>query len=184
LIDWTPQIGDPSVMGWVTVALYFFSAIVSFKVATSAAALFAPETRVRQKQFWLFMALILFFLGINKQLDLQSLLTAIGKYYAHRDGWYEHRRAIQVSLIVGILLSISVVTAWFLFYTRSVLKSNWLAVLGVSFLLIFIMIRATSFHHMDILISTTILGVRMNWILELSGIVCIGYSALFSNKKN
>jgi len=127
---------------------------------------------------------MLFALGINKQLDLQSLLTAIGKYYAHRDGWYEHRRVIQISMIMGILLSMTVITGWFLFYVRTILKTNWLAVVGLSFLLVFVMVRATSFHHMDILINTTNLGVRMNWVLELIGIVCIGYSALSVIRKS
>jgi len=183
-LSWYPTIGDPTFMGWLTVFLYFFVSVACFRYVFLSSVLFSDDVAIKQKQFWLFMALILFAWGINKQLDLQSMLTAVGKYYAHRDGWYEHRRVIQVSLIIGILLSMSVMISWFLFYMRAILKTNWLAVVGVSFLLMFVMVRATSFHHMDILINTTILGVRMNWVLELGGIVCIGYSALFSYKKN
>ncbi|OQK17041.1 hypothetical protein AU255_03850 [Methyloprofundus sedimenti] len=90
MINWQPQIGDPTAMGWITVALYFFMALVAFKVIVSVPVLFSAETAVKQKWFWSLVTLILLILGINKQLDLQSLFTAIGKYYAHRDGWYEH----------------------------------------------------------------------------------------------
>lgn len=176
-VDWSPTIGDPSFMGWFTVVAYFYTAILASKLYLSSSRMFA-EHAVQQKQFWLFMALILFVLGINKQLDLQSLLTTIGKYYAHRDGWYEHRRVIQVSLIIGILLSMLMLTLWFLFKVKKIVKANWLAVLGLSFLLVFVMLRATSFHQMDILINATVLGVRMNWILELIGIFAIGLTAL------
>lgn len=180
-IQWHANIGDPSLMGWFTVGAYFCTAILASKLYLSSSRVFSEHV-VQQKQFWLFMAVILFTLGINKQLDLQSLLTAVGRYYAHRDGWYEHRRVIQVGMIMGILLLMSVVTGWFLFYVKAILKANWLAVLGIGFLLVFVMVRATSFHDMDVLINTTILGMRMNWVLELSGIMCIAYSAFVSNK--
>jgi len=178
IVNWHPQIGDPSAMGWLTVILYFCSAILSFKVATSAPIIFSAEINVKQKCFWMIVAFILLFLGINKQLDLQSLLTAIGKFYAHRDGWYEHRRNIQIFGIISILTLALIGMGIFALKMRAILKTNWLAIVGLVFLLAFVMIRATSFHHMDILINTTVFGIRMNWVLELLGLFTIGLSAL------
>jgi hypothetical protein len=43
---------------------------------------------------------------------------------------------------------------------------------------VFVVTRAASFHHVDILISTTVLGVRMNWLLELPGPLLVAVVAL------
>jgi hypothetical protein len=45
-----------------------------------------------------------------------------------------------------------------------------LALIGATLVLGFVLIRAASFHHMDRFIGTRILGLRWNWILEMSGI--------------
>lgn len=176
-MHWHPGIGDPSFMGWLTVICYFVAAFFAFKLYLKSEQLFISSVS-KQKSFWLIIALAMLLLGVNKQLDIQSLLTEIGKYYAHRDGWYENRRVIQVGLIGVILLSVTVLTIWFSISMRMLIRTNWLAIVGLIFLLIFVMIRATSFHHMDILINTTFLGVKLNWVFELSGIFCIAYSAL------
>jgi len=180
------KIGDPSFMGWFTVAAYFIAAVISFKLYLSSDQLFSNVVVKKQKTFWLLVTLIMLFLGVNKQLDLQSLLTAIGKYYAHRDGWYEDRRLIQVAGIIGIISTLLIGVSVFSYKMRAILKTNRLAIVGLCFLLLFVAIRATSFHHMDIVINTTVFGVRMNWVLELFGIFLVAISAvsLLRNKKS
>jgi len=120
-------------------------------------------------------------LGINKQLDLQSLITAIGRFYARRDGWYENRLIVQYTVISGILILASMAMVLFCYQMRKLLKPNWLAIVGLSFLLLFIVIRATSFHHMDEFIHSSITGGSMNWLFELGGIAAVAISALTLN---
>ncbi len=84
---------------------------------------------------------------------------------------------VQLAGITSILLAISLAMLLFIYYMKVVLKENWLAVTGLCLLLVFVIVRATSFHHMNVLIDTYILGIRVNWVLELSGILCIAYSA-------
>ena len=180
-IKWQASIGDPTLMGWLTVVAYFITALIALRIYLSSQQLFTEDVVTKQKLFWLVIALTMIFLGINKQLDLQSLFTAIGKYYAYRDGWYQHRRGIQVAVIAGIIVSMFMVMLLFMYHVKTILKSNWLAIVGLFFLLMFVIIRATSFHQIDILINTYIYGIRMNWILELSGITAIALSALSIN---
>jgi len=175
-LQWRPTIGDPSFMGWFTVVSYFFVSILALKVCRLNSKLFCISRQ--QKQFWLIVSLIMLMLCINKQLDLQSLITEIGKYYAKKDGWYGARRTVQVWGIVSILSLISIGFIFFAFKMRAILKRNWLALTGLAFLLNFVIIRATSFHGMDILISQTFMGVKLNWALELLGIFCIAVSAI------
>ncbi len=177
-IKWRPTIGDPTLMGWITVAAYFLCAAVTLKLYFSSQNIFPREVAVKQKQFWLCLGLIMLFLGINKQLDLQSLLTATGRYFAHKDGWYAQRRNVQVIVIIGILISLTTAMVCFMLHFKPLLKTNWLAITGLAFLLIFIAVRATSFHHMDALINTRLLNMRMNWILELSGITGVAIPAI------
>lgn len=75
-------------MGWVTVLAYFLTAILSCLVYWRASVLFPASAIKKQQTFWLLLSVSLLFLGINKQLDLQSLMTAVAKYLAVRDGWY------------------------------------------------------------------------------------------------
>jgi hypothetical protein len=176
-LNWHAGIGDPTLLGWTTFLAYFFSALVSLKVCFSARQLFSAELVLKQQCFWLVFALILLMLGINKQLDLQSLLTAIGRYYAQRDGWYEHRRAFQVYALSGGLVFIISISLLFMYKMADIIKTNRLAILGLSLIGIYIVIRASSFHHVD-LFEINIFGVNLNWVLELSGIVAIGVSAI------
>jgi hypothetical protein len=110
------------------------------------------------------------FLGVNKELDLQTLMTVIGRCHAQINGWYDDRQAIQRGFIrapaLGALL-FAVGTAWFL---RASLRRNILAVLGLAFVLGFVVIRAVGFHNVDHPISTEEMSIRVNWILELSGL--------------
>ena len=178
VIEWTAGIGDPTFMGWLTVALYFFTAFLALRVVVSSGFLFVGENEKLQKQFWLYVALILLFLGINKQLDLQSLLTAIGRYSAHRDGWYENRRFISTVVIVAILSILSIAMMLFIHRMKPILKTNLPAIIGLCFLLLFVIIRATSFHHMGLLVSKKIWGIRMYLALEQIGILAIIFSAI------
>ena len=83
---WTPQIGDPSVLGWLTVASYFFASLLCLRAAGHDAS---------AKNLWRALGFALIALGINKQLDLQTLFTQVGREYARSGRWYEHRRAVQ-----------------------------------------------------------------------------------------
>jgi hypothetical protein len=55
------------------------------------------------------------------------------------------------------------------------------ALLGIGFLLTFVLVRAASFHHMDALLGYG--RVRLNWVLELSGITLVAMSALRQGRK-
>ena len=126
---------------------------------------------------WLLLAALLFALAINKQLDLQSLLTEIGRLLAYDQGWYARRRDVQAVFIVALLVtgSVGLVGLWLL--TRGAYREFRVSFLGLVVLLTFILIRATSFYHMDQLIRTAVLGLRMNGVLELSGIGLVAFGA-------
>jgi hypothetical protein len=181
-IRWRPQIGDPSFMGWLTVAAYAAAAVLCFIAARRCpVAADAGETR-RRRRMWLGIGVLMSFLCINKQLDLQSLFTDVGRVLATREGWYDQRRAVQRWFVIAVAAAGAmtfVIMAWKI---RSILRESIVLLLGLSSLLTFIVIRAASFHHVDVLLGSELLGIRVNWILELTGIALIALSAAKSTR--
>lgn len=169
--QWQPGIGDPTLMGWVTVVAYL---VAAFLCGNSSLK------NKRDHWFWMTLSAILLLLGINKQLDLQSWLTVVGRQMAIEQGWYQERRQFQFDFILGL---IAFSFAGLMFLIQAMGKS-WkrvrLALLGLIFLLSFIVIRATSFHHIDTLLGWEFAGFRFNWLFELGGISCIAIAAIRS----
>ncbi|MGV3773512.1 MAG: hypothetical protein ACO1QB_11460, partial [Verrucomicrobiales bacterium] len=67
---------------------------------------------------------------------------------------------------------------WALFkLNRTHAGRNSLALAGALFLTAFVLIRAASFHHVDAALKADFAGMRLNWILELTGIVLVAFGA-------
>ena len=121
-------------------------------------------------------------LGINKQLDLQTLLTVLGRDIAQANGLYESRREIQLIFVILFALfcfSLLVALSWWL---RGCWRRYWMPLLGVALLVSFVVIRAASFQHVDYLISKwRVIGpFRMKYIGELGGIHIVGLGSVQS----
>ena len=58
-------------------------------------------------------------------------------------------------------------------------KLTWV---GIVFLCTFILIRAASFHHVDLLINYEILGLRLNVLMEIGAILLIIIGTYFNKK--
>ncbi len=161
--SWSPVIGDPTFMGWFTVVAYGITAAL-----TGLLALRTQE--LHERRFWICLCLFLAALTINKQLDLQSAFTAYAKCLAKVQGWYEARRPLQIAVICGAILLGFIMLFTLLSAMSDYLHRVWLAMTGLAFLTTFVAVRAASFHHFDIFIKSGFMGLRMNWVLELSGI--------------
>lgn len=169
-IKWRPEIGDPTRMGWFTVAAYLIAAVLAWR-AWRASAL------RKSSRIWLGVAILMALLCLNKQFDLQSLFTDIGREIARHGAWYEKRRSVQKGFVLGIFAGSVLFGAWFAWRFRAFLAGHKLLAFGLLFLLTFIVIRAVSFHHFDVLLKNGVGGVRWNWILELSGIALVAIAA-------
>jgi hypothetical protein len=117
-------------------------------------------------------------LGINKQLDLQSLFTEIGRQIARAQGWMDHRRMVQFWFIVAFGTSAIAAFLSLVRIRRDLFKRFTLAFTGLFFLLCFIVIRAAGFHHFDEMLGFKLFGAKMNWLLELTGIYSISIAGL------
>lgn len=175
-INWRPEIGDPTIIGWLTVIGYFVCALFCLRTWLSSGLVF-QHYRKRQAYLWIALSLLMVALGLNKQLDLQTLFTEVARYLSHEQGWYEQRRYYQRLFIYAVMgLSLVLVMLLTLLY-RPVLTDYLFAIAGVTLLFAFIVIRAASFHDFDLFINVRVVGLRMNSILELSGIGLVWWNA-------
>ena len=129
------------------------------------------------KHLWLLITITMVLLGINKQLDLQTLLIQAVRDRAYAHGWYNDRRRYQVDFILVISAAAVVFGIGLSLRLRRVLRRVIVAVAGLGMLVVFVLIRASSFHYVDRALS---MGgrFRVNAIVELSGIGLIIGAAL------
>ncbi len=168
---WRIGIGDPTFIGWSTAFCYlvvFLFILVVIK----------REKKDTSRRLWLLLALLMLGLGVNKQLDLQTWLTEFGRDMALQYGWYRDRRVLQIGFVLGLaslcLLSAWGLTRWARFADRYAVRAAW----GVALLLVFILMRATSFHHLDVVLGHQLAdNVSLNAALELSGVCLVGWAA-------
>lgn len=167
---WHPGIGDPNATGWITVAAYAAAVLLCYLCQRQAQP--GPH-----RHFWFGLMLIMAALGINKQLDLQTWLTEIGRDLALQYGWYARRRVVQVLFIVAMVLGGLVVSAWLARRLKDLDAYARRAAYGLVVLGGFVLIRAASFHHVDRLLGFSWNHIAVNAVLELGGIGAIVHSA-------
>jgi len=173
--SWSPGIGDPTPMGWLTVALYFVAAFQCFRIARGRRARLVG----REAILWYALAACLFALGVNKQLDLQSALTEAGRMLSNRGGWYESRRELQRAFIVQMVVLLAIALGVLGWLVRRAPLATRAALGGALLLGAFVVIRAASFHKVDMIIHASFLGIRANWVLEIGGILIVLAAAVW-----
>jgi hypothetical protein len=168
--NWSPGIGDPTLMGWLTVVLYFLAAISCWVTARKLCSQAEDADDAKELRAWRSIAIAFLFLGINKQLDLQTALTEVGRILANFQGWYDQRQTVQVAFIAVVAITCLVAAIILVRWTHRAPAATWLALTGSIMVIGYVLIRASSFHHIDRFIGEKILGFRWNWILEMGGI--------------
>lgn len=168
---WRPEIGDPEVTGWITVAIY----LISFALALTV---WRRHPEMTGRGFWGVLAVALLFLAVNKQLDLQSALTQIGRCLSQSQGWYDNRRPVQFAVIGAILVMLGIGVVVTIRSLQHAMRPNALAITGLILLAGFVMIRAVGFHFVDLLIGQRLFGISANFVMENTGLILISLNAL------
>jgi heme/copper-type cytochrome/quinol oxidase subunit 4 len=174
-LDWTPAISDPSALGWLAVACYFAAAALAARAWRVAGLKVSGASR--ERSFWLVVGLVLCALGINKQLDLQSLLTQAAKIHAIANGWYDDREALQYAFVAGLALAMGLTVAALGFVLWNCHASVKLAAVGLGLTAIFVWMRAAAFHHVEDLLAPSAYGAGR--IFEFAGIAITAAGAFW-----
>lgn len=163
-------IRDLSIVGWLTVILYFSAAIRCWIIARELRWAAHDIEGAKELRCWRSITAACLALGMSKQLDLPTLLTNTGRVIARLQGWYEQRRSAQLALVAVLAIISLIVVIILVRWARNAPVATWLALAASVMLICYFAIRAVSFHSVDRIISTRILGVSLNSILEIAGI--------------
>lgn len=185
--------GDPRAGGWLIFFSYFAVAVLctrAFQASLIGSRLAGdypnPERRTKDRKaayrasflFWGIVIALFVFLGINKQIDLQTWLTEVGRRIAIAQGWYEQRATVQTIFVLTIAVTGVVTLAVLLKLTRDLLPRHVLAFAGLALLAVFLIVRAASFHALGPAMDYQFVGMRLSWYLEISGIFAVGTCAI------
>ncbi len=184
--QWHPKIGDPSFVGWFITGGYavLVLVIVLLLVKLKSPAVGAPRALFR---FWILALVFYALLGLNKQMDLQTYITATGRCMSRAEGWYKQRREFQMLLAFAALAGGSVLMLVVLYGFRSVLRRCFLAILGAGLSSVYVALRLISMHHVDTILRMHVFAVKVHALLEIAGIVLVLLNAflllLMSNRE-
>lgn len=165
------KIGDPSLLGWLTVGLYLIC--LTLCCLNLLQSLQATTNRPLLIWFWGGIAILMLFMGFNKQLDLQSWFTAVGRHLATSQGWYADRRLFQAIFVLVFTALACGVGTFVLFAFRRVLRQNLLALAGILTLSVFVLVQAASFHHVSFFPKGHLTRMLVHCVLEVGGILLI-----------
>lgn len=180
---WVWGLGDPSPAA-IAVTIYYLAIAVMCGLVWRRACTWYQQfgsgyRPSAARAYWFLLTLLVFFLGINKQGDLQSFVTVYGREYVRDLGLYDERRGLQQLFIQAVAVSGGIGVLVFLFLMRRASWWTYLTIVGIATQVVFIIIRASSFHHVDHLLNVRLdelRGVKYNLVFESVGLtfICIG----------
>lgn len=180
-VPFEPHIGDPTFLGWLTVLAYLAAAVSCVLCTIRSERIFGQGQLLQHRLIWGTMALGLFFLGFNKQLDIQSWFTAVIKRIARTQGWFDLGQQVQIIFIVGLAVVSLVLLIAGIWFFRDVWRHYWLLGLGLIFIARFVIVRAATFYGVSLPeLSRFTGGIRINWLLEIGGVFIITLGALLN----
>ena len=183
LTTWRLRFGDPTVAGWLATVCYLAACVFCVLAATREWTVLPPARNRRIAVFWIVLAAGLAFLGLNKQLDLQTLLIDIGRMVARAQGWYEERRDFQ-KVFAGLA---AIGGAGCLAVLVWLIHGHWrrlaLALAGVLLLVCYLGLRIAVFEHVDEALGISLKSALAEALLEVGGAACIGAGAWLSGRR-
>lgn len=160
---WTPGLGDDDLLGWSITFAYFIVALLCAAASRDEARSYRVVKKLQRPTFWIVLTALLIVLGFNKQLDLQILII-------------HSRYSIKLLSLLGLFLICTATVLAMLLYIGRQWRLYLLAFIGLIYLAVFIVLRASD--------SLPILGEinrdyyeSIHLLLELGGILMIGISA-------
>jgi hypothetical protein len=185
---WSLGIGDPTFIAWLTVCAYSLAAILCLLAYKHCQQ--SSDTEILNKdltvsrRIWLGLFLLFLFLGINKQLDLQTLFIIVGRNVSRQQGWFAERRKYQALFVTFLFLASIMMLIAFALIFRNVGAAERFALLGTVVVVTFVLVRASSMYHIEIFACSRQFGRKLNWVLEWAGIATVFLSALLRQSQN
>lgn len=162
--------GDPTVLGWSVTVAYLLTFLLL------AANMWRARANDEPFSFWLLASLVVFVLGVNKQLDLQTWLHQSAKAWVQSRGLYEHRRMLQLAFVAALALGGVVTIALLRKWIVRAGRRYGLVVFGLGVSVFFVVTRAASIHVLDRMIGSATATEAVGAALEIValGLIIVG----------
>lgn len=178
------KVGDPDFIGWSITASYVVAFVTCVLNAMAVRRIRLSESKSRLYLFWVGLSCVVFLLGLNKQLDVQTWMITVCRTLARENGWYEQRREYQAYFIFLVVCCGAVSSAWVTYQLRSVWRECMVAIVGLAVLGTFLLVRAASLHQLDGWLAGAICGVKLRYLFELLGVATICLAACESKLRH
>jgi len=170
---------DPAIGRWATGLMYLFVSISCWRSARKL----ANGTASPELHLWRAIAALFFAVCISNLLGLDTALTEAGRKLASSEGWYDQRQRVQLGLIALVAtLCIIVAIMLLIWCSRNASVYASFAVMGTTFVIAYLMIRAVSFDPVDQFTGKRIFGLHWNWILQMSGVGVVLMASAWQNR--
>jgi hypothetical protein len=173
---WQSGFGDNDLLGWTTTAAYFIVALLCTAAFRDEARSYRVIKKLQRPTFWLVLTALLVLLGFNKQLDLQTWVQSSGDHFVQNEGLEPHRTGLKILSLLMLTLCGAGVGLGMLLYIGRQWRLYLLALVGVMYLGVFIVLRAAdSLPFIDSINHDYYESIHL--LFELGGILMIGISA-------
>jgi hypothetical protein len=174
--------GHLTAIGWINFALYMIAALLSFR----AAVVSRSYNSAALGRIWVWLGAILAALGLNKQLDLQTLLIKLGRQGARWEHLLEYRPELHVLFFLGFALVLIALFVAVRFRLPGQIgrfgRQLPLAAGGCALICAYIVIRAVSIDSVDQMLGFDLERIPFLWLLEAGGLLLIIVQALRNPK--
>ena len=172
---WRFRANDPGTLSWIAVCAYLSTAALCWRAA---------KNDLQSREMWARFAIVLAVLGLNKQLDLQTLFINSVRSLTHDPGWYTDRSPVK-RLCIHVLTSVSFWgTGWMFWQKRNQWRAVGFVCAGSAMLIAYISLRASPLPHAGQLPVRSTSGAQLGQsILELTGLlfIALGASKVFAS---
>lgn len=162
--DWLSRSGDTSFWSVIITVLYVIVIPASIMVTLRI------KKETDRFALWSAVSLFLLVMGINKQLDLQTLIILLGKGITGGLGLHDVGRELARMLALSIFSLALIGCGAVLVKARRCLKEEKAALTGTGILLLFMIIRVGAITHVRRLMILQYIVYRVH-ALELLGLI-------------
>jgi hypothetical protein len=156
-----------SEVGWGALAGYLTIALLCAWLALHCQA----AEKADERRGWWLLCVFMAGLGINKQLNLQTLLLEAGRTLAKWGHWYSYRRYVQLSFVL-VLMLITAVVAWKTAqYYWPILEQRLELAAGFILVTAYCILRAAEIDHVKPVTVQTRFAHSPFWLVEIAGIL-------------